>query len=314
MKIYHGTSAKFDDFDLSRSRNQFYGQGAYFTDSKDDAEMYAKNAMRRSDVDKSAGPRIVEKNINQAALLNLRSLEITDETVRLAARRLGKKLDEKTVKEITDAHPNERIVKFRARLGLDAPALLAQKCGKVGFIATSVNADEGDIFVINSAKYLNDAKYAQNVNRHGATPEFVRKMDKKLGEIQHLDKMSDDLAAKSKVFTKRDKLTKSYIKAITRLSEKLPINVNRMKKSLKKIDEGNDAGWTPERSVRQGVRFALIDEAREKTHGKLCRILGTTADEPDLEHSLLEGEIMACEEVLEHLSRFGCQHNYEIID
>lgn len=314
MKIYHGTAAKFDDFDFGKNRRSDYGPGAYFTDSRENAEAYAQSSMRRTDADKSAGPRVVEKGINQAALLNLRSSEITEETVKLAARRLGKKLDEKAVREIADAPANEKIIKFRSRLGEDAPTLLAKKCGKVGFVTTSANKEESDIFVISSEKYLNNEAYAKRVNQHGAIPEFVKKMERKLGTIQHLDAMADKLAAKSNIYNKRDALKKGYVKALVQLKEKVPINYPKMLKSMKKIDEGKDNGWTFERSVKQGVRFALIDEAREKTHGKLCRMLGTTAEEPDLEHSLLEGEVMACEEVLEHLSRYGCQHNYEVLD
>lgn len=314
MKIYHGTSARFDEFDIKKSKNKAFGRGIYFSAKKEEAEYYANISVTRKDVETSAGPRIIEREVNQAAFLNLRSEELTEGALRAAAKRLKTKLSHERESYIANADETKKFINFKEKLGLNAPEKLAKICGKIGFVYSNFNQNGGDIFVVTDQKYLSDKKYAEKVNHHGATPEFVKKMNKKLGKIQHLDKIANDLAAKSNIFTKRDVLRKSYIKAVIRLSEKLPINVNRMKKSLKKIDEGNDAGWNPERSVRQGVRFALIDEAREKTHGKLCRILGTTADEPDLEHSLLEGEIMSCEEVLEHLSRFGCQHNYEIVE
>ena len=50
LKAFHGTNAKFDDFDLSKAGQTdegFAGQGAYFTNSRDIAAEYGNNVIER---------------------------------------------------------------------------------------------------------------------------------------------------------------------------------------------------------------------------------------------------------------------------
>jgi hypothetical protein len=70
-------------------------------------------------------------------------------------------------------------------------------------------------------------------------------------------------------------------------------------------------------SVRESARRVVISAALDEEIGaggeQFARILSTGAEEPDLAHALLEGKILPLTRVLEELSRFGCQHTYEIM-
>lgn len=252
--------------------------------------------------------------MEQKALLNMRAGEITETAIKIAAKKLGKKISNEDVRAIRTADPKERYIKLREHLGKDATGQLVRATGKVGFIVSPASGHGGDVFAITDERYGNDAKYTKAVNQAGATPDFVKKLEKTKGRPDHLDERIDALAAKSKIYNKSGSPTKAYLQEVIKLKDKIPIDVFAMKRSLTRIKDGTETTMTAERSVQQGIRFALINQAQETTKGKMCRMLGTTAAEPDFEHSLLEGEIMPCEEVLEHLSRWGCQHNYEIID
>lgn len=222
--------------------------------------------------------------VNPSALLHIKTVD--KNVVRATAKKLKKELTEKQLEKI------KSIQDFKDFFPLDK---LARKSGKVGVVI----GGETEIY---NERFLKDAKYQQKVNKLGCLPEFAKKLNTQLGTINHLS---------TKGFVKLGSSESSYKSAVIKLSEKLPIDVAKMQKSLKRIGDDKEKA---KRSVEQGIRFALLDQGREETKGKLCRILGTTADEPDFEHSLLEGEIMACEEVIEHLSRYGCQHTYEVLD
>lgn len=247
--------------------------------------------------------------MNERVFLNMRAGQLTKEAILIAAKKLGKKVDKKTAEEIASAPAGERFNRFVSFFGEEAPEILAKKSGKVGVVYSSKN--ETDTFSFTDKKYLRNKKYQQEVDRAGVTPDFAKKLEKRSGRIHHLNAMVSELARKSRIVTPgRGDVAKAYKQGVIRLKEEVPVDVLAMKRSLAKIKK-NESPLSAEQSVKQGVRFALIDQAREQTKGKMCRILGTTADEPDFEHSLLEGEIMPCEEVLEHLSRWGCQHDFE---
>jgi hypothetical protein len=66
-------------------------------------------------------------------------------------------------------------------------------------------------------------------------------------------------------------------------------------------------------SCRRVVIAREYDRASASDEPIFARMLHTAADEPDLAHALLEGKIMPLEQVLDAISRFGCQHEYEIV-
>ena len=68
-------------------------------------------------------------------------------------------------------------------------------------------------------------------------------------------------------------------------------------------------------STFESFRQVLITQREDDIRGKQGKamMLSTTADEPDFEHALLEGEEMAESELLKHLERFGCQHSIAIL-
>lgn len=61
-------------------------------------------------------------------------------------------------------------------------------------------------------------------------------------------------------------------------------------------------------------RRQASDYQQEHHRHREARLLSTTADEPDLEHALIEGTNMREDKVLAHLQRFGCKHSYEVIE
>lgn len=69
-------------------------------------------------------------------------------------------------------------------------------------------------------------------------------------------------------------------------------------------------------SITESYRQAYLRHQLEHAHDTavgtpMAMMLSTTADEPDDEHALLEGEVLPKEEVLAHLQRFGCRHTYK---
>jgi len=68
-------------------------------------------------------------------------------------------------------------------------------------------------------------------------------------------------------------------------------------------------------STLESFRQVVITQREDDTRGKKGRaiMLSTSADEPDFEHALLEGEEMDEKELLKHLERFGCQHSIAIL-
>lgn len=71
-------------------------------------------------------------------------------------------------------------------------------------------------------------------------------------------------------------------------------------------------------SIRESARQVVIEQlesnALDSDDLRYARLLHTSADEPDLAHTMLEGKILPLPEVLQEIRRFGCQHEYEIVE
>jgi hypothetical protein len=68
-------------------------------------------------------------------------------------------------------------------------------------------------------------------------------------------------------------------------------------------------------STFESFRQAVITQRQDDTRGKKGKamMLSTSAEVPDFEHALLEGQEMDEAELLKHLERFGCQHTLAIL-
>lgn len=222
------------------------------------------------------------------ALLDFRG--ITKDGLMVASKKLGKEVSDSALDKILKA--DDKIKAFKSVFGESAPAELARKSGKVGIIDKEIYYTD--------ARYLRDADYKKKVDRLGHTPIYDKKLKAVSGTFINVNSDVDKLVKNA---------GSSLVKGL--LKQGVEIDAVAMKKALDRIKkEGGDT----ERSVKQGVRFAVLAKAETDTRGKMCRILGTSADNPDFEHALLEGEIMPCEEAIKHLSRFGCQHELEVIN
>lgn len=307
IQIYHGTAASFSAFDEKHIKRTAYGRGFYFTEDKDVAASFAG----------TGDARIKARGINESAFLDIRDGRITKETVQLIAKKLGKS---RIIAAIEYARLNPRLHKNYG--GLEAvfePGFadtLAKKMGKVGIIASAIDGTaKNDVYVVQNTKYLNDYKYREQVNKLGGDPAYIRKITKARGRVVHTDKMVDDMARRNKIMKRSGDLRKGYLEGVRQLKKKAPIDVTKMQKSLTQIQSGKRPDYqTPEWSIKTGLRLAALDSEDKKTNGLFCRMLGTDADEPDFEHSLLEGEVLPCSEVIEHCRRFGCRHDFEVIN
>lgn len=121
-----------------------------------------------------------------------------------------------------------------------------------------------------------------------------------------------DIVSNLPIFTRQGKIKDGWRDIIKAIDGTILVDFEKMEKSLEKhMDNPKYARY----SYTEGVRLGIIDTYGNlpKSTEKLARLLGTDAEEPDFEHSLLEGEIFTLEEISEILSRFGCRHSFEIL-
>jgi hypothetical protein len=83
--LYHGTNARFAQFDQSKSRivNDFYGGGvAYFTDNLSVAKNYAKSAAK-----KSGDPIVYEVTFNPAKIFDVDDIFTGNDLIKFFSKR-----------------------------------------------------------------------------------------------------------------------------------------------------------------------------------------------------------------------------------
>jgi hypothetical protein len=71
-----------------------------------------------------------------------------------------------------------------------------------------------------------------------------------------------------------------------------------------------------EESITESFRQVFLDTMlmNGQNDAKLARMLSTDAEVPDFDHALLEGLILPLDTVLEAVKRFGCHHDFEVLN
>ncbi|MGL4525040.1 MAG: hypothetical protein ACRCVN_05930 [Spirochaetia bacterium] len=299
-EIYHGTKAFFSDFKMEKAKDGSHGKGAYFTEDQKWAKGYA-------------GPegRIRSIDIANHAFLDLRDGHVTRPIVNLISKKIkGRKFPKY-------AEVPQTFFELSRHFGFNFCDLLTKRSGKAGIILTPMDGPKSkpNTFLVTNEKYLNDKGYREKANHLGGDPLFIAKLNKMKGKLVGFDKLVQKAYRKNKIIAKSGDMRKGYVEGVRQLKNEIGISITKMKNSLLQIEMGNRPSWqTPEWSVKKGIELAVIDKLAQESVGKYCIMMGTNAENPDLDHQLLAGEVMSCEDAFEEKRRFGCQCEIKVLD
>lgn len=183
---------------------------------------------------------------------------------------------------------------------------LYKLAGRVGYSWHSQEGKWSRIYAIKDEKYKSPSTYKEKLNK-----------GVKLGRTLHFGRVGstiNKIEREYKLLTKSGKISKNVSKVLPLIKkqEGVDLNARKIKNAVeKKLEESQSLA---KMSLEQGLRLGILESDRQEFEGKevVARLLSTTANEPDLDHALLEGVWRPLDEVLADLARPGCQHDYEI--
>lgn len=238
--------------------------------------------------------------------------------IKYLAKYFGVKVTDKDIDEYTGAQGS---LKTKTKAAMDSRAAfkrldklfgdlwrpkLYKLAGRVGYSWHAESGKWSRIFAIKNEDYKTPQTYKQKLNK-----------GVKVGRTLHFGRITttiNKIEKDYKLLTKSGKITKKLDTVLPKIRQEEGVDLRKSKivKGVSKQQKVSDA--RARQSLEQGLRLGILESDRKEYKGEevVARLLATTAEEPDLDHALLEGVWRPLDEVLEDLARPGCQHDYEV--
>lgn len=162
-------------------------------------------------------------------------------------------------------------------------------------------------------------KHGRIISPHNIAERMRRSMGMPTGDNTWLDVVLDDFTDMASDTIDNHILVRQrrlLVRSVIAIEErwKLAVENGTATKAMAKRNIDRLSKDSITESYRQAYLTHQLEHAHDTTVSTpMAMMLSTTADEPDDEHALLEGEVLPKEEVLAHLQRFGCRHTYKDI-